>query len=139
MCRGPVLFKGLRKIQDALEEKRWSAAYDDKYAEVFDELLDYTFRVAKIEARVFRLHDVPVNIESFVSRRCILTLRGMEVTFRTMKSMDEHPDVIGDVINSDINYKRAVERARHREWRRREPVRGCAPQRRTQIRRFVNM
>ena len=138
MCRGPVLFKGLRKIQGVLEEKRWDAAYDDKYAELFDDLLEETMRMSKLEARVWNLHGARVNSKAFVSRRCMIILQDMEKTFGAMKTMDEHPEMIGSVIlDTDINYKKEVLRMNREQWKGREPSRVRAPQRRTQMRRFV--
>jgi hypothetical protein len=138
MCRGPVLFQGLRRIHDALEEKRWSVAYDDKYAELFDDLLDETMRMSKLEARVWNLHGVRVSLDTFMSKQCMMVLRHMEKTFREMKSMEEHPEMIGSVIlDTDINYKKEWGRVKREMWRGREPIKTRAPQRRTQMRRFV--
>lgn len=138
MCRGPILFRGLQRIQSALEEKRWGAAYDDKYAELFDDLLEETMRMSKLEARVCNLHGMRVNSNAFMSRRCMIILQDMEKTFSAMKTMDEHPEMIGSVIlDTDINYKKEVLRMNREQWKGREPSRVRAPQRRTQMRRFV--
>ena len=144
MCRGPILFKGLQKIQGALEEKRWNAAYDDTYAELFDELvaheqgmsarwLEAATAHSPTLAAFFRQMGREVMTEHFAEM-----LEKMDRTFQAMKTNGEHPELIKDLIfDGDINYEKEVKRARRHEWKGREPSRVHAPQRRTQMRRFV--
>jgi hypothetical protein len=144
MCRGPILFKGLQKIQSALEEKRWNAAYDDVYAELFDELVTHEqgmsarWLEAATEqspnlARFFRQLGRDIMTEHFAEM-----LEKMDRTFKAMKTNGEHPEIIKDLVfDGDINYEKEVKRARRYAWKGREPHRVHAPQRRTQMRRFV--
>ena len=62
----------------------------------------------------------------------------MDRTFHAMRTNGEHPELIKDLIfDGDINYEKEVKRARRHIWKGREPSRVHAPQRRTQMRRFV--
>jgi len=144
MCRGPILFKGLQKIQSALEEKRWNAAYDDTYAELFDELVTHEQGMSArwLEAAT----EQPPRLATFFLHmgRQVMTehfadmLHTMDRTFQAMRANGEHPELIKDLIfDGDINYEKEVKRARRHEWKGREPSRVHAPQRRTQMRRFV--
>ena len=144
MCRGPILFKGFQKIQGTLEEKRWNAAYDETYAELFDELVTHEqgmsarWLEAATEhspnlARFFRQMGREIMTEHFAEM-----LEKMDRTFQAMKTNGERPEIIKDLVfDGDINYEKEVKRARRHAWKGREPSRVHAPHRRTQMRRFV--
>jgi hypothetical protein len=144
MCRGPILFKGLQKIQGALEEKRWDAAYDDTYAELFDELVMHEQGVAARWLEAAAEHSP--NLARFfrqmgrdvMSDHCVDMLQRMDRTFQAMRANGEHPEIIKDIVfDGDINYEKEVKRARRHEWKSREPYKMHSTQRRTQMRRFV--
>lgn len=125
MCRGPTLFKGIQRVQYSLEEKRWESAYADTYAEIFDDLLHYTVRLNDLERRVFEMHTEVSGREYFaqlLSKRSTRALRDFEKMFRLMKENGEHPEAIDDVLTeTNINYEKAIKRAKKQMWRTREP------------------
>lgn len=145
MCRGPILFKGFQKIQGTLEETRWNAAYDETYAELFDDLIererdmrDRWMEVASEEESP-RVANLLRNLgQRMMTEQCALILGVFGRTFNAMKANGEHPEDIQDLVyEGTINYEREVKRARRSEWKGREPHKLRNTQRRTQMRRFV--
>jgi hypothetical protein len=122
MCRAPILFKGIQKIQDSLEEKRWESAYSDAYSELFDIVIEYTRRMTDLDRRVYELHWSTSRREFFkdlLSQRSLKNLIEFEKMFALMKKNGEHPEHIGELIASG-NYKRSLKKARREMWKTRE-------------------
>lgn len=144
MCRGPILFKGLQKIQSALEETRWNAAYDDAYAELFDELVAHEKGLAARWTAAAAEHTPPLSAffrqmgREVMSEHFADMVQRMDRTFHAMRANGEHPELIKDLVfDGEINYEKEVKRARRFQWKSREPPKMHRAQRRTEMRRFV--
>lgn len=119
MCRTPIHFKGLQKIEQALEEKR----YDNQCEEVVSEAFDTVFE--EYERDIETWADIP-NIKAFFSWTTMCHLRYLENAVSVLRDIDGMaPDDIVEFLYEggvDVNYKRELKRINKHEWSRRDKV-----------------
>lgn len=110
MCRATIRFKGLKKIEEDLEEKR----YDEQYAEAFDEVICDIISTYMSMPKSVRRYIMPLMAE----------LKAAEGTFNAMKNiyMSDPDEITGEMIDYglELNYKTENRRIRREQWQGRD-------------------
>ena len=145
MCRGPILFKGLNKIRQGLEEKRWDAAYDETYAELFDTILDFVKRFTELEKRAYTLYATnteepsPIQQRFFAdvfSKRIGEMLGQFDRSFALMKEHGHDPEFMNETVLQGINYTREFRKGQKKQWKARDPARTKVTRKRLMMRNY---
>ena len=93
MCRAPIRFKGLHKIERALEEERMNSQYSEAYTELFEYLLE-AFQVA---------NEVMPELSDLWQKGLKAELRDFETTFGVLKNFYYlDPEEIVDEIQEGV-------------------------------------
>ena len=120
MCRTPILFKGLQKIEQELAEKR----YENQCEEIVSGFINDIFEDYANDME--KLREYPAT-RRFISNRVMHCLRYVENITRVLKEIEyAYPDEIEYVLYEealDINYKREVKRINKQEWSKRDKIR----------------
>lgn len=113
MCRATIRFKGLKKIEEDLEEKR----YDEQYMAVFDELI-----TEAIESYMDFVQEMPFMKGLY--RPLMNELKNIESTFNSMKNLySSHPETIAEEMidyGLELNYKKENRRLTRDQWQGRD-------------------
>jgi hypothetical protein len=113
MCRTTLHFKGIHKIQHALEEER----YERECSELFDECIQDTF-----ENLQFSTELMP-GLKWVFARSSVIILKDLEETMRVMKEIDyAHPEEIAEVFETGqvLRFKNEMRFMRRHEWKQRD-------------------
>lgn len=117
MCRTPILFKGLRKINKDSAEKRIGLAYEELYGEMFDEALEQHMDWVDLIEKMCR----PGKHSRTTLMTCFLRdMTDLDQTFKVMTEVDKwDPDTIWEYIMEDelfLNSKKEAQRDRRAKW-----------------------
>ena len=112
MCRTTIHFKGLQKIEQALEEER----YENQCSDLFDEFIQLA--LSEMQHWIGLLP----HFKSFAQRNALKTLQEVEETMRVLKADYVYPDTIGEMIDDEayFNYKKEMKRDRKSQWQQRD-------------------
>jgi hypothetical protein len=113
MCRTTLHFKGIHKIQHALEEER----YERECSELFDECIQDTF-----ENLQFSTELMP-SLKGVFERSSVVILKDLEETIRVLKDIDwATPAEIGEGLDMGmtLKFKTEMRAQRRHEWKQRD-------------------
>jgi hypothetical protein len=113
MCRTTLHFKGIQKIQWALEEER----YERACSELLDELIIHAFETMQVSTQV-----IP-EFGPVFQKLAVTVLKEEEETLRVMKDLDgAHPESIADMISDGVTlkFKNEARFLRRCEWKQRD-------------------
>lgn len=119
MCRKPIYFKGLRKIEAQLDEER----FENMYSEAMGCLIDATAEHLSehIENIPFMSSSLREWEKEILQDYAMSELKRMEETFKTFKDMYwMHPeDILEEIADGAVaNYKRTEKSEKKKEWQR---------------------
>lgn len=132
MCRTPIYFKGLRKIEDKLKEERW----ENMYTEAMGCLIDATAEelTEHINECTFTSPTLREWQKEIVQEFAMRQLKSMEETFKALKDVYWlHPEDILEELaeGAVVSYKRSEKSFKKKEeWvrdKRNERVHRHAP------------
>lgn len=108
MCRTPVLFRGLPKIEDAIANTR----YDNQCQEVYEGAFDAICESLRAHNEMWGEDFAP-----FFNKAAMLSLTNMENTYLFLRDVDgEPPSVIEDVLYDQIVVNVKKENRRYNQW-----------------------
>ena len=126
MCRTPIHFKGLQKIEQALEEKR----YDNQCEEVVSEAFDSVFEEYERDLEMWGEYPL---LMSFFSRMTMNHLRYLENAVSVLRDIDYmYPEDIEEGLYEGwvgVNYNRELKRLNKQEWKQRDKFQTKVPRR----------
>jgi hypothetical protein len=119
MCRTPIYFRGLRKLESKLEEERCENMYSDAMGcliEATAELLS-----ERIENIPFKSPALKEWQKEMLEEHAMFELKSMEETFKALKNIYWlHPvDILEEIADGvEVSYKRSEKKLRKEGWQR---------------------
>lgn len=125
MCRTPIFFKGLQKIEQALEEKR----YDNQCEEMVSDAFESVFEQYELDLEMWGEYPL---MRSFFRRMTMNHLRDLENTVSVCRDLDSmYPEDMEYFLYEGVgvSYKKELKRLNQQEWKQRDKFQNKVPRR----------
>jgi Ring finger domain len=126
MCRTPILFKGLQKIEQVLEEKRYENQCDEVVSNAFDAIFE------QYERDIEKWAEYPL-FRRILRNATMDSMRYVENVTKVLKDIDyAYPEDIEYHLYEEpleVNYKREMKRINKQYWQQRDKFQTKVPRR----------